>query len=208
MGEEKKGESPFLKPASILRGSDPVRVSRIAGCSSTTEPDGHISITVPVLHGTIKVYHPSMEIQASDEVNTFVLKLLTLLYLAGTNGADPSGKWVPYRELPGARFYEPVFKRSVEVPLALEFGSDPQGFSRACKAIGGSLEDLGDASYAFNLFPKVLLCFVLWAADDEFSAEAQVLFDSAACNHLNAFDLRMGAEEISKRLIRLNHSQK
>ncbi len=207
MVDKKTGDSPFLKPASVLKASNPVNIAKKAACALTLEPDGQTAINVPVLNGNVRVLHPSIEIQASEEVNTFVLKLLTVLYLSTTNGADPSGEWIPYRELPGARFYEPVFKRSVEIPLATEFGSDINGFNDACATLGGLRQEHGDIAYSFNLFPKVPLCFVLWVADEEFPANAQVLFDSNCYHHLNAFDLRMGAEEISRRLIRFHSAE-
>ena len=44
--------------------------------------------------------------------------------------------------------------------------------------------------------------FILWRGDDEFPARVQALFDSCSTHHLNAFDLRMGAQEISSLMMK------
>jgi Domain of unknown function (DUF3786) len=199
--EEQRGENPFDEPTRRLKAADPASVAEKAG--GTWEPAGEGGrLLLPALNGTVSVSWPDVRVEAPGGLDSFSLKLLALIYLANADGTAPSGTWVAYRELPGGRFYEPVVKRSVEDPLALAYGSDPEGFTSACAALGGTGLSLGDASCAFALFPNVLLAFILWHADEEFDARAQVLFDSNDTRHLNAFDLRMGAQEISSRLIK------
>ncbi len=199
--EEKKGENPFDEPTRKLKTADPASVAAKAGARWEPSGDGG-RLLLPVLGGIASVAWPQADVDAPEGLDSFSLKLLSLIYLVSSDGTPPSGKWVAYRELSGGRFYEPVVKRSVEDPLALAFGSDPGGFAAACASLGGAVLSLGDASCSFTLFPNVLLAFILWRADEEFDARAQVLFDSNDTRHLNAFDLRMGAQEISSRLIK------
>jgi len=200
---EQWGESPFDEPVKALAASDPARTARLAGGTWVPGPAGEGRVVVPVLWGEIAVWHPSAEIEAPAGLDSFTLKLLTLIYLGKTDGTEPSGEWIPYREVPDGRFYEPVFTRSVEEPLAAAFGTrDPAAFRAAAEALSGSPEEPGDASFSFTLFPLVKLCFLLWFSDDEFPARAVVLFDGACPRHLNAFELRMGAQELASRLIR------
>lgn len=199
-----EAESPFTEPVEMLKASDPRGVADASGSTWVERAAGEGEIVVPVLNGSISVSFPGVEIQAPAELSSFTLKLLTVIYLSRAVGAAPSGRWVSFRELSGGRFYEPVLERSVETPLADAFGADLEAFRRASSELGGREEEPGDASYSFRLFPLVPVLLILWRGDEEFPARAQVLFDSNSTSHLSAFDLRMGAQEIVGRLIRLS----
>jgi hypothetical protein len=176
-----KGENPFDEPASKLRASDPEEVARKAGAQWRGSGHGAGELVLPVLGGEVSVRFPEVAVEAPG---------------------PPSGEWVAYRDLPGGRFYEPVVRRSVDEPLLEAYGSDPEGFLKACALWGGEPAPFGDAACSFALFPKVLVTFIVWRGDEEFGARAAVLFDSNSTRHLSAFDLRMGAQEISSRLIK------
>lgn len=198
----RKGENPFDEPVRILRDSEPEEVASRAGARWLGSGPGAGEMSLPVLCGEVTVRFPDVEVDASPPVSSFSLKLLSVIYLSTTDGTAPSGDWLAYRDLPGGRFYEPVVRRSVEEPLAHAFGEDPGRFREACAAWGGAEEHFGDASCSFSLFPNVRLIIILWRRDDEFPARVQALFDSNSTHHLNAFDLRMGAQEVSSRLIK------
>jgi hypothetical protein len=197
-----KGENPFDEPTRKLRASDPEEVARKAGALWRGSAHGKGVLVLPVLSGEVSVSYPDIEVDAPPPLGSFSMKLLSLLYLANTDGTPPSGEWTAYRDLPGGRFYEPVVRRSVDEPLLEAYGSDPEGFRKACALWGGEPAAFGDAACSFALFPKVLVTFILWRGDEEFPARAAVLFDSNSSRHMSAFDLRMGAQEISSRLIK------
>lgn len=197
-----RGENPASEPAAKLKESDPAEVARLAGAAWEPSKAGEGTIALPVLNGQVLVSFPSIELTPIDMTGSFTINLLSLLYLAGTNGAPLQGKWVAYRELPGGRFYEPVVKREVENPVASRFGDDPEGFMEACASVGGRPEEMGDFSCSFALFPKVSIVFVLWRQDEEFPASVGTLYDAGSPNHLGAFELRMGAQDIASRLLK------
>jgi hypothetical protein len=200
---EKRGGDPFAEPVAILRNSDPVAVARKAVAGYRAGEGDAEFVDLPTLNGKFIVAWPGIEVMAEPEkLSSFSLKLLALLYLANTNGAAPTGEMVAYRQLPDGLFYEPVVQRSVEAPLAEVFGTDVKGFSAACESLGGRASGHGDVSYVFDLFPGVVIEFLLWRADEEFPARVQALFDSGDTNHVGAFDLRMAAQEISSRLLK------
>jgi len=200
--QTQKGENPFDEPSRLLRGSDPAQVASKAGAIWEPSSPGVGDIVIGVLSDESRVAFPSIEVVAPPPIGTFSLKLLTVLYLANTDGAPPSGEWLAYRDLPGGRFYEPVVKRSIEEPLASRFGADQEGFLRACDALSGRVEGFGDVSCSFALFPHVRVAVIVWLGDEEFPARAQLLFDANSTHHLNAFDLRMGGQEISSMMIK------
>jgi hypothetical protein len=196
-----RGGSPFDEPVNILKSSEPAVIADRAAV--TWEASGTMTgrFIVPVINGTVLVEFPEIAVRASDDLETFPIKLLTLIYLSSTDGTPPSGSWKAYREFPGGRFYEPVVKKNIEDPLASAFGRDLSAFQKAASSLKGTARELGDAAYSFSLFPRVPICFIVWRSDEEFPARASVLFDSNCHHHLSAFDLRMGAQEISSRLI-------
>lgn len=200
--EQQRGENPFDEPMKRLRSCDPEKLALKTGVRWEPAGVGEGRLLLPVLGDIFEVAWPDISIEAPPELASFSLKLLALLYLAGTDGTPCTGTWIAYRELPGGRFYEPVVKRSVEDPLALAYADDISALEPASAAYAGKPLDLGDAAFSFALFPGVLMAFIVWKADEEFGARAQVLFDSSCTHHLSAFDLRMGAQEISTRLIR------
>jgi hypothetical protein len=200
--EKQRGQNPFEEPVRILRSSNPQKLAENAQARWEAADGGAGRLILPVLGSTITITWPDVEIEAPRELDSFSLKLLALLYLTGTDGTPAQGTWVAYRELPGGRFYEPVVKRSVEEPLERAFSDDLERFAAGCETLSGHPLTLGDASYSFALFPHVLMAFIMWGADEEFEARAQALFDPSGIKHLNAFDLRMGAQEISSRVIR------
>jgi len=203
MGNDQvSAESPLEAPTRALETSDPAKIARNAAVDWQDTGTGEGIWSVRVLNGTVEVGYPVVTVRAPRELDTFPIKLLTLLYLVNSDGTKPSGAWIPFRDLPGGRFYEPVVQRSVEEPLAEAFGENAEGFGSAALSLGGKRLDFGEASYSFSLFPGVLICFVLWTGDDEFPARAQVLFDSNCPRHLCAFDLRMGAQEISGKMVK------
>ena len=61
----------------------------------------------------------------------------------------------------------------------------------------------GDASFLFRVLPRLWMAVVLYLADDEFGASANVLFDGAADHYLPTEDLAVLGGMLSSRLIRI-----
>lgn len=198
---KKSNPSPFDEPIRIIASRNPREVARLAGATWNEEGEGRGEILLPVLNGVFRVTYPDILISAPPELDTFTLKLLAAIYLSKTDGTPPSGTWKSFRELPGGRSYEVVLKRCVENPLQKRFGSDLDTFDERARKLGGEKEEFGDSSFSFALFPRVKIAFVLWGEDEEFPSRFTLLFDENANKHLGTFDLRMGAEEIGKKLL-------
>jgi len=131
-------------------------------------------------------------------------QILVLHYLMGADAPAPSGRWVAYREIPGASFYNSAFiKRAVD-PMKKTFGQDAAGFRRAAARLGGRSIDAGDAGFEFRAFPKVPLQIILHEGDEEFPAEAGILFDRSAGGILSPEDIAWLAGMVVYRLIALS----
>ena len=130
-------------------------------------------------------------------------QVLILHYMMAPVMPSPSHHWIAYREIPGAAFYfGPFVKRAVE-PLKKVFGENLAGFSRAAQKLRPKEIENGDAGFEFRVLPAVPLQLILWAADDEFPAEANILFDQNIGQILSPEDVAWLAGMVVYRLMAL-----
>ncbi len=110
--------------------------------------------------------------------------LAILFYLLiGTDGRVCGG-WISEKDLPGGVSF---FVGPHKIPVGLfaqKFGEDIEGFRATCEKLGGKPIKMGDAAYSFKILPRIPLAVILWEKDDEFDAEAKILFDKTIQNHL------------------------
>ncbi len=67
---------------------------------------------------------------------------------------------------------------------------------------------MGDRAFAISVFPRLQLAFILWLADEEWPARANILFDSTASMHLETASLHVLGINAAERIIRLTDKQK
>ena len=130
-------------------------------------------------------------------------QVLILHYMMAPAMPPPTKFWIAYREIPGAAFYYGAFvKRAVE-PLKKAFGDDLAGINRAAQKLGMQEIENGDAGFEFRVLPGVSLQLILWASDDEFPAEANILFDKNIGHILAPEDVAWLAGMVVYRLMAL-----
>jgi len=142
-------------------------------------------------------------VRASDGAPADIgTRIILLHYLLHAQGGPLASKWLAFRNLPGGLGYEAAFRGRADYRLAGAFGSDRQAFERAARTLRGEALTFGDASFSFRLLPRVWLAAVLNLADDEFPADASVLFDAASERFLPTEDLAVLAGMLAGRLIK------
>lgn len=181
-------------------------VDKLLECSGFTRAgDGFIQ--VPFLDRTYQLNPEGFEFtdkNAPEKEVPIQEQILVLHYLAATDAPALSGEWVSYREIPGASFYNSAFiKRAVD-PTKKVFGQDPHSFKIAAGRLSGQPIEPGDAGFEFYLFPKVPLQIILYVGDDEFPAEANILFDRSIGKILSPEDIAWLAGMLVYRLIALS----
>lgn len=174
--------------------ADPALCAARAGCALT--PAGVIVSYFGRLHC---VAHPGGETAAQDTGKPAhaTIAILLMHYLLTADGTAPADRWLTFRELPAGLFYAQAFAAHAEGPIAARFGSDVAGFCRAAAALGGAMLDSApggglappDAFFRFRALPRIAVAVQLWAGDDEFPAQARVLFDASAGHYLPTEDL-------------------
>lgn len=110
--------------------------------------------------------------------------LTVVWYLLRATSGTPVGRLVNTGRLPGGD----LFAKGTHVlpldALAEKYGERPETFLAAGAALGGRLVGYGDAAIELPALPKVPVTLILWTADDEFPARADLLFDATAPRHL------------------------
>ena len=159
---------------------------------------------VPFFGTRYRVQWPNGAIQrASDQEEADVAsRILMLHYLLTADGSPLASKWIAFRNLPGGLGYDAAFQGRANLRLAHAFGSNRGGFETAARALGGERLDFGDASFCFRLLPRVWLAVVLYLADEEFPASANVLFDGAVSHYLPTEDLAVLGGILAGRLVK------
>ena len=123
-----------------------------------------------------KILSFSCNIEAKD-----YYKILILHYLANESKAPDieKDKWVSFKELEGGEIYFSAFrKRSIETILR-KHGDNPAGIFEREKSLNAEKMDAGNAAISVRVFPKVKVGIVLWAKDEEFSADCNMLFNES-----------------------------
>lgn len=123
-----------------------------------------------------KILSSSSNVEAKD-----YYKILILHYLANESKAMgiEKDKWVSFKELEGGEIYFSAFrKRSIE-PILRKYGDNPAGIFERERSLNAEKMDTGDAAISVKVFPKVRVGIVLWAKDEEFSADCNMLFNES-----------------------------
>jgi hypothetical protein len=164
-------------------------------------------LKVPFLDRVYQVNFPDFEFKNVSEKETAVPiqeQVLILHYLMAESTKKLTGNWVAYREIQGASFYFSAFVKRAIDPLKKVFGQNISGFSKASNNINGKGIDIGDVAFEFKVFPKVPLQLILWEGDDEFSPEANILFDETIGEILSPEDVAWLSGMLVYRLIALS----
>jgi hypothetical protein len=143
-------------------------------------------LRVPFLNRVYSVSLPNFDfIDEADPTADIPLQeqVLILHYLQGVKPVLKN-KWIAYREIPGAAFYfGPFMKRAIE-PLKKVFGQHPSALRQAAVKLDAILLPSGPCAFQFNVLPYAPIQIILWEGDDEFPAEANILFDASAGDYL------------------------
>jgi len=98
--------------------------------------------------------------------------------------ATPCGKLVKPSGMSGGDIF---FRGSHVLPLesiAKKYAHDRRAFRERGLLHGGRAVEYGDVAIELSAFAKMPITVILWLADEEWDARADLLFDSTALNHL------------------------
>lgn len=197
--EKALGELGGLAP---LRAAAHAAVPYYADDENNPEAGGYFQ--VPFFGQLYNVAWPGGKVRrvADGQEADVPTRILLLHYLLRADGTPLADRWIAFRNLPGGLGYDAAFRGRATLRLIRAFGEDGDAFAAAARTLGGEPLTFGDLSFLFRLLPRVWLAVVLYLADDEFPANANVLFDAAVSHYLPTEDLAVLGGILAGRLIR------
>lgn len=186
-------QKSFELSAQALAGQDWAQVAARSG--STLAGDGAY-LELGYYGRPVKVTTEPITVAAIDDGPEIPLaeQALILHYLERADGAAPGGEWITYREVESGEFYWAAFVKRAKAPLVGFFGSQPELLAELAPLVGSEGPgEAGDASVVIRAFPNVPIQLVLWAGDDEFPADGNLLFDKSVDHYLSTEDIALAA---------------
>lgn len=99
-------------------------------------------------------------------------------------GGGLAGRLVSMEHLPGA-----VRTASIEQGMfraaAERFEHRTEALARACEALGGRREAVGDVAYRLPLFPFLPLVLQFWDSDEEFGPVVKIMWDENVLRYMH-----------------------
>ncbi len=105
--------------------------------------------------------------------------LFVIYYLLLPQDIEAIGEWISEKDLPGGTTF---FRGPHLLPTNLiseRFANDLQGFCQRCEKLGGTPLKLADAAFSFTITKDIQLAVLYWTGDEEFPAEAKILYDKS-----------------------------
>ena len=134
--------------------------------------------TVRLMGRDYAIAHPAYAIRALDggalpplPVQTFLLR-----YLMNSRDVSWQGTWKTFREMPWGELYIKPYTGRVLTRAAFTFGTRVEAFQAACEKMGAMKLPHGDAGYQFDFIGGYRIQILVWAGDDEFPPNAQVIY--------------------------------
>ncbi len=163
-------------------------------------------ITIPFLGRDYHVAHPTFEFKDAQAPETEVPLQEQVLILHYLQGCRPllRGRWIAYREIQGAGFYWNAFVKRAIDPLKNVFGMNVPAFRQAAAKLQATEVSGTAAGYRFGVLPYAPVQMILWEGDEEFPAEANILFDATVGDYLSPEDAAWLASLTVYRLMALS----
>ena len=188
--ENNKEEVPFSYYEGLFKNLNP---NDVMDRLSDVKWDGK-EFYVNLLGGQYAISHPEYAIRAIDGENppdcpsgshpplgkggipplptqTFLLR-----YLLEGKSVMSTGSWLTFREMPWGELYIKPYTGRVLTRAAFTFGTRVEAFKKAAESMGAEPVKHGDTGYQFRLIGDYSMQILVWAGDEEFPPNAQVLY--------------------------------
>lgn len=174
--ENHKEEVPFSYYEGLFQKLDPADVQQRI---RDVRWDGK-EFYVNLMGREYAISHPDYAIRAVDAEQGGIPNLPTqtflLRYLLEGKSVFPSGQWLTFREMPWGELYIKPYTGRVLTRAAFTFGTRVEAFRAAAEKMGATPVAHGDAGFCFRFIGDYAMQILVWAGDEEFPPNAQVLY--------------------------------
>ena len=167
-----------------LAEKNPEEVCRLALCDYDPIKKGY---RISVWGEDYGIYPRESQIIRLQENNPDVghlLGLFIIYYLLRAKDMRISKEWISEKDIPGGTTF---FRGPHKIPTQIiekRYENNVEEFKEVCEQLNGIPLDMADAAYAFEITPRIPVAVQFWDKDDEFSAEAKILFDRTIAEQL------------------------
>jgi hypothetical protein len=167
-----------------LAEKNPEEVCRLALCDYDPIKKGY---RISVWGEDYGIYPRESQIIRLQENNPDVghlLGLFIIYYLLRAKDMSISKEWISEKDIPGGPTF---FRGPHKIPTQIiekRYENNVEEFKEVCEQLDGIPLDMADAAYAFEITPRIPVAVQFWDKDDEFSAEAKILFDRTIAEQL------------------------
>ncbi len=170
--------------------------SQTAQLSGASAADDASYVEMNYLGRPVRITTEPITVAATDDGPEIPLaeQALILHYLVNADGTPVTGKWITYREVEAGEFYWSAFVKRAKDPLVGFFGHQPELLTELASLVGAEGPgETGDVSVIVRAFPHVPIMLVLWAGDEEFPPDGNLLFDESIGHYLSTEDIALTA---------------
>jgi len=146
----------------------------------------------------------------TSECHTHAWMSIPLLsYIVHSSGVEPTGRWVPFRELRDGSPMNPLFEQRGEKPLKKLLDESSELLEDLLGMFSGSRADnrLFASDIALTLYPlpkvPILICY--WSPEGDMDSDLTIFFDASAEKHLkieSLFSLGVGLVMMFEKIAR------
>jgi hypothetical protein len=174
-------ERVYQELASRLAGVDWPAVGPAVGAA--TVKDG---LEFSIFNLPVRVDASGVRVAGQTGLDT-ALRIICCHYVLRGGGGRLTGDWAAYRDFKDAAPFVTAYLRLVDESLGRSFSGRGPDLVRAASALGGfAVDDVpGDVALGFSALPRLPLRLTFYEADEDFPAEARVLFDGGADGFLD-----------------------
>jgi hypothetical protein len=145
-------------------------------------------VRLPLFSSHVDLSMPEGTLECPDpRLIPYLMRVLILHYCCHHSEAYPSGKWVPYAELPDGLFYAATLSQNFQA-VADRFGTSRESlnqFESICTHLGGTRYTAADSSFVLPVLPKTPLLLILHRGDEELPPQGRALLDERTTQFLD-----------------------
>lgn len=175
-----------------------------SGARIVRDNEQGLDILLAFLNQEYIITYPQGEISFNDGSEEVPIweKILLLHYLITARGTPLKGEFISFNQVKDGRFYYQNFLNRTTKPLAGVFGKEPGLLLTAGEDIGGRRADYGDFSITIPALPRIDITIIIWAGDEEFPPDVNMVFDPNITDYLPTEDIVVLCNMVAVKLIK------
>ncbi len=167
-----------------LAQRDPKAVCKRVGCRYDDKKQCYLLAVWGVKYA---LFPHQQKVDCIDEIRSSLpdyFELFLIHYLLKPKEAEVANEWISEKDVPGGPTF---FRGPHEIPthtITGRFENNLDEFKSTCEQLQGTPLNMADAAYRFDIILRIPVALLYWQGDEDFDAEAKILYDRTITEHL------------------------